>query len=51
MKAVLLNSVYSLDINKYNQENIARASLEIHILKDIFKAVQKRYKQARVKQN
>ena len=49
MKVILLNSVCSLDIDKHNQENIVYTSLEIHILGDIFKAVQKGYKQAKVK--
>ena len=49
MKAVPLNSVYSLDIDKHNQENIIYTSLGICTLKDIFKAIQKGYKQARVK--
>ena len=48
-KAVLLNSIYSLDIDKCNQENIVYTSLEIHILRDLFKATQKGYKQAKVK--
>ena len=48
MKAVLLNSICSLNINKRNQENIVYANLEIYILRDIFKAVQKGYEQAKV---
>ena len=48
IKAVPLDSVYSLDMDRRNQENIVYASLEIYILRDIFKAVQKGYKQARV---
>jgi hypothetical protein len=44
MKVVLPDSVYSLDINKYNQENIACVGLGIYILRDIFKAIQKGYK-------
>ena len=50
-KVVPLDSIYSLDVDRRNQENIARTSLEIRILRDIFKAVQKGYKQARVEQN
>ena len=46
-KAVPLNSIYSLNIDKCNQENIVCASLGICILRDIFKAMQKEYKQAR----
>ena len=38
-------------MDKCNQENIACASLEICILRNIFKVVQKGYKQARAKQN
>ena len=48
-KVIPLNSICSLDINKRNQENIVYTSLEIYILRDIFKAVQKGYKQAKVK--
>ena len=49
MKAVLLNSICSLDMDKRNQENIVYTNLGICILKDIFKAVQKEYKQAKIK--
>jgi hypothetical protein len=38
-KVVPLNSVYSLDIDKHNQENVIYTSLGIHILRDIFKAI------------
>ena len=51
MKVVLLNSIYSLDMDRRNQENIVYTSLGICILRDIFKAVQKGYKQARAKRN
>ena len=51
MKAVLLDFVCSLDMDKCNQENIAYTSLGIRTLRDIFKATQKGYKQARVEQN
>ena len=44
IKVVLLNSICSLDMDKHNQENIAYTSLGIHILRDIFKTVQKGYK-------
>ena len=49
IKAVLLNSIYSSDIDRRNQENIVHTSLGICTSKDIFKAVQKGYKQARAK--
>jgi hypothetical protein len=39
IKAVLLDSICSLNIDKYNQENIAYTSLGIYTLKNIFKAV------------
>ena len=48
MKIILLNSICSLDMDRRNQENIVYTSLGIYILRDIFKAVQKGYKQARV---
>ena len=47
-KVVLPNSVCSLDVDRYNQENIVYTSLKIHTLRDIFKAIQKEYKQARL---
>ena len=50
-KVIPLNFIYSLDINRRNQENIVYTSLRICILRDIFKAVQKGYKQAKAKQN
>ena len=43
--------MYSLDMDKRNQENIVYARLGICILRDIFKATQKGYKQVRAKQN
>ena len=51
MKVVLLDSVCSLNIDRRNQENIVYTGLGIHTLRDIFKAVQKGYKQARVERN
>ena len=48
-KVILLDSICSLDINRCNQENIVYTSLGIHILKDIFKDIQKGYKWAKVK--
>ena len=51
MKAVLLDSVCSLNINRRNQENIVYTSLEIRISRDIFKAIQKGYEQTRAEQN
>ena len=51
MKVVPPDSVYSLNMDRCNQENIVYTSLEIRILKDIFKAIQKGYKQARVERN
>ena len=51
MKVVPLNSIYSLNMDRHNQENIAYTSLGIRTLKDIFKAVQKGYEQARVERN
>ena len=47
-KAVLLNSICSLDVDRCNQENIICASLGIHILRDIFEVMQKEYKQVRL---
>ena len=47
-KVVPPNSICSLDMDKCNQENMACASLKIRILRDIFKAMQKEYKQARL---
>ena len=38
-------------MDRRNQENIAYISLRIRILRDIFKAVQKGYKQAKAEQN
>ena len=51
MKAVLLDFVCSLDMDRRNQENIACAGLGIRISRDIFEAVQKGYEQARAGQN
>ena len=39
IKVIPPNSIYSLDMDKYNQENIIYTSLKIRILRDIFKAV------------
>ena len=46
-KAVLLDSVCSLDVDKCNQENIVCTSLKICTLRDIFKAMQE-YKQVKL---
>ena len=51
MKAVPPDSVCSSDMDRRNQENIARAGLGIRILRDIFEAAQKGYEQARAKRN
>ena len=47
MKVVLLDSIYSLNMDRRNQENIIYTGLGIRTSRDIFEAVQKGYKQAR----
>ena len=51
MKAVLPDSVCSSDMDRRNQENIARAGLGIRTSRDIFEAAQKGYEQARAERN
>ena len=51
MKAVPPDSVCSSDMDRRNQENIARAGLGIRTSRDIFEAAQKGYEQARAKRN
>jgi Helitron helicase-like domain at N-terminus/Domain of unknown function (DUF6570) len=48
MKAVPPNSICSSDMDRRNQENIARAGLGIRTSRDIFEATQKEYEQARL---
>ena len=47
-KAVSLDSVCSSDVDRCNQENVARAGLGIRTSRDIFEATQKEYEQARL---
>jgi hypothetical protein len=50
-KVIPPNSICSSDVDRCNQENIARAGLEIRTSRDIFEATQKGYEQARAEQN